>query len=113
LYPRSTSHTNAMYNTLNILTLRNLFLYRIVLNNYYEQAYRTPRIYNANTRIANHIQFAVPSYHTLYGRRMRQVLLPTIFNLLPRRILNLTSFAELKCDLKDFLKTNDISTALI
>src|SRR5690606_2076736 len=102
--------TREMYSLFQILPFRNLYYYRIILNNFFTNKYRLPRLYATNTRPINHSRYLVPRFNTRHGSSTRNCTVPLIFNKLPDYIINIVSYNCLKSTLKTFLLTSYINS---
>lgn len=102
-YNLNYSHLD-LFETLSMPNFRSLFLETVVINHYWSDDFKAPRLVSRQLR--NVSKYLVPKCYTRYGKTMRSFYVPDIFNQLPSDLWNLTSKKKLKKRLRhmDILK---------
>lgn len=102
-YNLNYSHLD-LFETLSMPNFRSLFLETVVINHYWSDDFKAPRLVSRQLR--NVSKYLVPKCYTRYGKTMRSFYVPDIFNQLPSDLWNITSKKKLKKRLRhmDILK---------
>ena len=88
---------------LNILPLKELYLYRIILKYYYNKNLLQPIKNTRDNRVRTYKQYKIPTFFNKYGERTTEVQVPKILSKIPTEFINLQSFREAKGKIKLYL----------
>ena len=89
------------YYESQLLKVKELFVYRVVIQNYFKGEFRVEREKQRPTR--QETQYQVSETINKYGERSRLNCVPRLLNSIPREIRRLNSIGALKRDLKVWL----------
>ncbi|GJQ84432.1 hypothetical protein Trydic_g15651 [Trypoxylus dichotomus] len=92
-----------IYGKHNILSINHLYIFRVVINNYFKSRDLTTVHHPHATRARERGMYVVPKTNNKYGDRLISVQLPKILNDLPEAMLNLQSLAQVKANLRSWL----------
>ncbi|GJQ69642.1 hypothetical protein Trydic_g2978 [Trypoxylus dichotomus] len=96
-----------IYREHNILSIKHLYIFRVVINNYFKSRDLTTVHHPHATRARERGMYVVPKTNNKYGDRLISVQLPKILNDLPETMLNLQSLAQVKANLRSWLVSLD------
>lgn len=94
---------NNAYKKHKILKIEELYMLRVLINNYFNPQITTERQHPYKTRAISTRELEVPRCANKYGQRQRQVVVPRLLNKLPGNLRNLQSLREVKARIKDWL----------
>lgn len=92
-----------MYMYLDILPLSCLIKYRVILKNYFKTENKVEPRNPYETRDKEFNSYFIPRYNNKHGQRVMNFIVPSIFNKIPKRILQLDKFQTIKKDIKNWL----------
>lgn len=99
---------NAKFNSYRdgkILTTKNLFYRRLIINNYFnrEKLMKVSVIHNHETRQISSGNYRRPKTNNKYGDRLRTTTVTEILNKMTTEMKNLSKMSELKRKVKEWL----------
>jgi hypothetical protein len=91
-----TKSTSDIYKDLGILTLDRLRNYLVITKNYFDIVKRSkdPR---------TSLNLKLPRWRNFYGKRHTNYYIPSLFNKLPKTLINLKQYSEIKQKIKNWL----------
>ena len=99
--------TKEIYTKYKILNIRQLRDHTIVCENYFEDRFK--KINNTKVEILrpSTYRFTVPAIINNYGKNNREYLIPTLFNKLPMKLLQIEGISKAKKEIKNYMIMND------
>lgn len=95
---------NCTNETNNILTFNNLFTYMLIIEYYYKEDTRK-RGKNKYNIINN--KFEIPLTYNKYGDRKLEVVVPKIFNTIPKDLQKIEKISMVKKQIREWLMKRD------
>jgi hypothetical protein len=93
-----------LFQKFNILPIRKLFEYRIILKYYFVNEYKILKSECLmKARLRNKEPFIVPNYVNKHGKRLLEYTIPLLFNQLPPKLQNIKTYSILKILLKEWI----------
>lgn len=86
---------------MELLSINQLFKYKIIKENYYKTEYKQGKTKIYNTRNPSKLKVALT--FNKYGDRLNNVLIAKIFNEIPQKLMNFKKIAEMKINIKKWL----------
>jgi hypothetical protein len=103
LHPVPTVSTKEKFKALNILPIKTMYEYRLLLKHYFKPDYRILVLRNVNTRLAQTELYMEKIICTRYGERCRAYRVPHLLNSLPIALRHINSYGTLKRELRSYL----------
>lgn len=92
------------YNYLHILPINELFQYKTIISNYYNEKYKkNEKGHDYKLRRSQQYRVNIPT--NSYESKTDEFLIPTIFNKLPENLLNISKIGKAKKEIKQHLLT--------
>ena len=95
------------YETLNILSLEDLYIYHFAIAHYFDFKEETRHNLTNSLRPRNTLQLIIPEYNNKHGKRTTKYLTQSIFSNIPKEYLNETTFNSAKTKIKYWLKNKN------
>ena len=88
------------------MSIKQLFVMRIILNNHLDSRNWEKVDHDYGTRAHNYGNFKLERSYNKYGERRKTVCVRKVFNMLPEEILNLTKMSTFKKRIKEWIMQN-------
>lgn len=95
-----------LFKKFNILSAKNLFTYKLIVDNYFEKTYKIKILHDIHTRSITENKYVIPTITNEYGRQTLKYAIPTTFNKLNNKLLSLTKYSEIKNKIKEWVLNN-------
>jgi hypothetical protein len=94
------------FQHLNVLSVRALFMQKILYKYYFSPKYKELCNHEWQTRYKDSGKFVIPQSLNKYGERTLNYIVPSTFNKLPPQLLSLTHVCRMKREVRDWLMNN-------
>lgn len=102
LVPKKLRNSN-LYESLNVLSLDELFMYHFVLANYFTHKEEVGSCSQISLRPRNTLQLKTPDFNNKHGQRTQEFMIPSIFSKIPKQFLSATTYKSAKTMIKAWL----------
>ena len=100
---KDNASTEEIFTKNNILKIRQLRNSVIIYNNYFSPNFKQVSQHKSERFRPSTYKYNVPFAPNEYGKRIRNVVIPNLFNKLPNKMFNINSISRLKKELKLYL----------
>ena len=98
--------TTNLFKEFKILSVSKLRDYTVILNNYFKKEHKDKDCFKTEYLRPNTVRYNIPMIKTKYGLQCKNYYIPTLFNKLTPELSTLTSFQQVKREVRKWLLNN-------